>query len=147
MENALLVKSLFLFLSLWGFTVMFLWFRPRLELLWKIVATFIFIFYVWFFWDELSRGYTAFQAAWFDVTMRFLKELLSLVFVNLFLFWPLSLILIFYKADEVGAERLLKFMCVLTIVLWIIFVIYAYYHRGIDVFLFEKLKKMVPGAR
>jgi cytosine/uracil/thiamine/allantoin permease len=126
---------------------MFLWFRPRLELFWKIVATLIFIFYVWFFWDELSRGYNAFQAAWFDVTMHFLKELLSLVFVNLFLFWPIALLLIFYKADEVGAERLLKFMCVLTIVLWIIFVIYAYYHRGIDVFLFEKLKKMVPGAR
>ncbi len=147
MENALLIQSLFLFISLWGFTVMFLWFRPRLELFWKIVATLIFIFYVWFFWDELSRGYNAFQAAWFDVTMHFLKELLSLVFVNLFLFWPIALLLIFYKADEVGAERLLKFMCVLTIVLWIIFVIYAYYHRGIDVFLFEKLKKMVPGAR
>lgn len=147
MENALLVKSLFLFISLWGFTVMFLWFRPRLELFWKIVATLIFVFYVWFFWDELSRGYAAFQAAWFDVTMHFLKELLSLVFVNLFLFWPIALILIFYKADEVGAERLLKFMCVLTIVLWIIFVIYAYYHRGIDVFLFEKLKKMIPGAQ
>ncbi|MCX7678078.1 MAG: hypothetical protein N2316_02550 [Spirochaetes bacterium] len=127
--------------------MMFLWFRPRLELFWKIAATVIFIFYVWFFYDDLSRGYVAFQAAWFDAIFHFLKELISLVFVNLLLFWPIALVVIFYKADEVAAERLLKFMCILTIVLWIIFILYAYFSRGIDSFLFEKLKKMVPGAQ
>ena len=147
MENALLIKSIFLFMSIWGFTVIFLWFRPRIEIFWKTVATLIFIFYVWFFWDELSRGYGAFYAAWYDVTVYFIRELLALVFVNLFLFWPLALILVFYKANEIGAEKLLKFMCILTIVLWIVFIVYVYFNQGIDRFMFEKLKQMVPGAR
>lgn len=147
MENAILVKSIFMFVSLWGFTVLFLWFRPRIEIFWKIVASVIFVFYVWFFWDELSRGYGSFTAAWFDVTVYFLRELLALVFVNLFLFWPVALIMVFYKANDIGAEKLLKFMCILTIALWIIFIIYVYFNQGIDKFLFEKLKQMVPGAR
>jgi hypothetical protein len=147
MENAILVKSIFMFVSLWGFTVLFLWFRPRLEVFWKIVASLIFLFYVWFFWDELNRGYGAFHAAWFEVTVYFLRELLALVFVNLFLFWPVALVIVFYKANDIGAEKMLKFMCILTIILWIIFIIYVYHSQGVDRFLFEKLKQMVPGTR
>ncbi|HPA73720.1 MAG: hypothetical protein KBA61_18670 [Spirochaetes bacterium] len=147
MENALLVKSIFMFVSLWGFTVIFLWFRPRIEIFWKIIATLIFLFYVWFFWAELSRGYGNFTAAWLDVTIYFLREVLALVFVNLFLFWPVALIVVFYKASEIGAEKLLKFMCILTIALWIVFIVYVYFNQGIDRFLFEKFKHMVPGAR
>jgi hypothetical protein len=147
MEKAILIKSIFMFISIWGFTVMFLWFRPKIELFWKIAATLIFIFYVWFFFNEISTGYSAFTAGWYNMTMNFIKELLSLVFVNLFVFWPIALIIIFYKANDMGAEKLLKFMCVLTIVLWIIFLIYVYYSKGIDEFLYNKLRDMVPGAK
>ena len=123
MEKAILIKSIFMFISIWGFTVMFLWFRPKIELFWKIAATLIFIFYVWFFYNEISTGYSAFMAGWYNMTMNFIKELLSLVFVNLFFLWPIALIIIFYKANDMGAEKLLKFMCVLTIILWIIFLL------------------------
>lgn len=146
MENALLIKSIFMFITLWGFTVIFLWFRPRLEFFWKTVATLIFIFYVWFFYDELTLGYRAFYAAWSEVTIYFIRELLALVFINLFLFWPLALIIIFYKANDIGAEKLLKFMCILTIVLWIIFVIYVYFNQGVNLHLIDKFKKIVPGS-
>ncbi len=147
MDNAILIKSIFMFILLWGFGIVFICFRPKLELYWKIAATLIFLFYIWFFYDELTRGYTAFTASWFNVTVYFLKELFALVFVNLFFLWPLTLVIVFYKANDMGAERLLKFMCILTIVLWILFLIYVYYNRGIDQFLMDKFKKMVPGAK
>ena len=51
------------------------------------------------------------------------------------------------QADEMGAERLLKIMCLLTLVLWVIFVAYVYYDKGIDKFLYENLRKMIPDAR
>ena len=135
-----------MFITLWGFTVVFLWFRPRLEFFWKTVATLIFIFYVWFFYDELLLGYRAFYAAWAEVSVYFIRELLTLVFINLFLFWPLALIIIFYKANDIGAEKLLKFMCILTIVLWIIFIIYVYFNQGVNLHLIDKFKKIVPGS-
>jgi hypothetical protein len=147
MDKALLIKSIFIFVSLWGLAVAFLWFRPRLELFWKIIATLIFAFYLWFFWEEINRGYGSFVLNWYTVTVDFFKELVSLVFVNLFFLWPLALIIIFYKADEMGAEKLLKFMCILTVVLWILFVLYVYYDKGIDRFLYQKLKEMIPNAR
>ncbi|HPB82861.1 MAG TPA: hypothetical protein PK200_12560, partial [Spirochaetota bacterium] len=120
MENTLLIKSIFMFITLWGFTVAFLWFRPRLEIFWKVVATLIYVFYVWFFFEEIKSGYNSFTSLWFDVTVYFIKELLALVFVNLFFLWPLALLVIFYKVNDIGAEKLLKFMCILTLVLWII---------------------------
>lgn len=144
MEKALLIKSVFLFIALWGLSIVFLWFRPRIELFWKIVATLIFIFYVWFFFEEISKGYNSLLADWYIVTIDFIRELIALVFVNLFFLWPLSLILIFYKSNEVGAERMLRFMCLLTLILWVIFVVYVYYNKGIDEFLYEKLKEMIP---
>lgn len=144
MEKALLIKSVFIFIALWGLSIVFLWFRPRIELFWKIIATLIFIFYVWFFFEEISRGYNSLLDDWYIVTIDFVRELIALVFVNLFFLWPLSLILIFYKSNEVGAERMLRFMCLLTLILWVIFVVYVYYNKGIDAFLYEKLKEMIP---
>lgn len=147
MEKALLIKSVFMFIVIWGFSAALLWFRPRIELFWKIIATVIFAFYVWFFFDEISKGYLSLLSDWYVVSVDFLKELIALVFVNLFFLWPVSLIIIFYKANEVGAEKLLKFMCILTLALWVVFVMYVYYNKGIDEFLYDKLKEMIPGAR
>lgn len=147
MEKALLVKSIFFFIALWCLTTVFLWFRPRIEFFWKIVATLILGFYVWFFWKEIAGGYAAFTAGWYPMTVDFLKELVALAFVNLFFFWPLALLIVFYKADEMGAERLLKLMCLVTLVLWVIFVSYVYYDKGIDKFLYENLREMIPDAR
>ncbi|GEM_PF-206210 len=147
MEKALLVKSIFFFIALWGLATAFLWFRPRIEFFWKIVATLIFGFYVWFFWKEINSGYASFAGDWYPVTIDFLKELTALAFVNLFFFWPLALVIVFYKADEMGAERLLKMMCLLTLLLWVVFVGYVYYDKGIDKFLYENLRKMIPDAR
>lgn len=147
MEKAIIIKSIFLFICLWGFSLVFLWFRPRIEPFWKIIATLIYLFYIWFFFTEINAGYNAFMADWYNTLIHFLKEILSLVFVNLFFFWPVSLILIFYKANDMGAEKLLKFLCILTLILWIFFLIYVFYNKGIDSFLFQKLKEMVPGAK
>ena len=137
MEKALLIKSIFMFVALWGLSIVLLWFRPRVEIFWKIIATLIFFFYIWFFFEELSKGYNSLTSGWYIVTVDFIKELIALVFVNLFFLWPLSLIIIFYKANELGAEKLLKFMCLLTLILWIIFVIYVYYSKGINEYIIQ----------
>ena len=147
MGKPLLLKSIFMFINIWFIGIIFLWFRRRIELFWKIVATLILAFYVWFFYNELALGYNSFITEWYTLLVDFSKELLSIVFINLFLFWPLVLIIIFYKADEIGAEKLLKFMCIVTIILWIIFVIYILFNKGIDEFLYDNLKKMIPHAR
>jgi hypothetical protein len=147
MNEPLLMQSTFFFIIAWGIGIAMLWFRPRIEILWKAIATVIFLFYVWFFFDEISSGYHGFTAGWYGVTINFLKELLSLVFVNLFFIWPLALVLIFYKADAIGSERLLKFLCVLTLVLWVIFIVYFFFNRGVDDFLFKSFKEMVPKAK
>lgn len=55
--------------------------------------------------------------------------------------------MIFYQADDIGAERLLKFLCVLTLVLWIIFIMYSFFSSGIDKYFYENFKKMIPGAK
>jgi hypothetical protein len=147
MVDGLLIKSVLLFMIFWGVGIGMLWFRPRIEIVWKIIATVIFFFYIWFFFDEISAGYTAFAAGWYGFVLNFLKELISLVFVNLFFIWPLSLILIFYKADAIGSEKLLRFLCVLTLVIWVVFIVYDFFNRGIDDFLINSLKQMVPGAK
>ncbi len=147
MNEALIIKSVFLFIVLWGIGIVMLWFRQRIELVWKIIATVILVFYIWFFFDEINSGYNSFTAEWYGFLLNFLKEILSLVFVNLFFIWPLALVLIFYKSDAIGAEKLLKFLCVLTLVLWMIFIVYFFFSKGIDEFMIKNFKEMVPGAK
>jgi Na+-driven multidrug efflux pump len=147
MNEALIIKSVFIFVSIWGIGIVMLWFRPRIEIFWKIIATLIFGFYIWFFLDEILRGLGTFKSEWYVASLQFLKEFITLVFVNMFFFWPLALILIFYKADDIGAEKLLKFLCLLTLILWIVFVIYFYFSSGIDKYLYENLKKIIPDAQ
>lgn len=147
MNEALIIKSVFLFIVLWGIGIVMLWFRQRIELVWKIIATVILVFYIWFFFDEINSGYNSFTGEWYGFLLNFLKEILSLVFVNLFFIWPLALVLIFYKSDAIGAEKLLKFLCVLTLVLWIIFIVYFFFSKGIDEFMIKNFKEMVPGAK
>jgi hypothetical protein len=147
MEKTILIKSIFIFIALWGFSVAFLWFRPRIEVSWKIIATLIFAFYIRFFFEEILSGFDALSSDWYLAAVNFLKELVALVFVNLFFLWPISLIIIFYKSDDIGSERILKFMCLLTVALWAIFLAYVYHSRGIDDFLYHKLKEMIPYAQ
>ena len=145
-NEILMIKSIFLFFSFWGLTVLLLWFRPRIEIFWKLIATVIFAFYVWFFFNELVNGYHTFTSGWYIAVINFFKEILIITFAGLFIIWPVVLILIFYKANDMGAEKLLKFICILTLILWIIFIIYFFFSEGIVKFFYEILKKMIPHA-
>jgi hypothetical protein len=147
MEKALIIKSISIFIFVWGISVVFLWFRPRIEIFWKMIATALFLFYVWFFYDEVYKGFIAIQADWYPVILSFFRELLVIVFVNLFFLWPVLLLVIFYKADDIGAEFLLKFMCVFTVAVWIGFVVYVLYDKKVDVYLYEKIRSFIPFAR
>jgi hypothetical protein len=146
MDKPLLIKSVFMFICLWSIGIMLLWFRRSIEIFWKIVATLILAFYIWFFFEEISKGYVSFAstAQWYKATISFLTELTAIIFTNLFFLWPLTLIIIFYKADDIGALRLLKLMCILTLILWIIFVIYIYYDKGLNEFINKNLKQLFP---
>jgi hypothetical protein len=64
-NNVLILKSIFLFFSIWTVAIILLWIRPRIELFWKLVATLIFIFYIWFFFNELTSSFTAYKAGWY----------------------------------------------------------------------------------
>lgn len=145
-NDIFMIKSIFLFFSVWGLTVLLLWFRPRIELFWKLIATLIFFFYVWFFFNEVTTGFAAFKAGWYLSVIEFLKELLIIFFAGMFIIWPLALIIIFYKANDIGAEKLLRFLCLLTIILWIVFIIYFFFSSGIEKFFYENLKHMIPKA-
>jgi len=148
MNNEILfIKSIFLFLSFWGLAILLLWFRPRVEIFWKIMATFILLFYLWFFWDEVYKGFISFKAEWYLAVIEFFRESLFIIFGTLFIIWPISLIIIFYMANDIAAEKMLKFLCILTLFLWIIFIIYFFFHEGIAKFFYETLKKMIPYAK
>ena len=145
-NDVLMIKSVFLFFTIWGITTLMLWFRPRIEIFWKIIATLIFIFYIWFFFGEVSTGFSAFKAGWYISIIEFFKEILIIAFAGLFIIWPVSLIVIFYKANDIGAEKLLRFLCLLTILLWIIFIVYFLFSSGVEKFFYESLKRMIPKA-
>ena len=144
MNEAVIIKSLLLFMFLWAGSLIAVWLRSKIDLFWKLTASLIFIFYCWFFFDDIQKGFSLFKAGWFIFVLDFFKELISLVFVNLFFLWPLTLGVIFIKADDIGSDKLLRFMCVLTLVLWVLFVIYFYFSSGIETFFYKNLKQMVP---
>ena len=143
-NDILILKSIFLFCSIWGIAVILLWFRSRIELFWKLVATLIFIFYMWFFYNEFIQSFNSFKADWYISIIEFFKEILIIIFAGLLVIWPVILIIIFYKASDIGSEKLLRFICLLTIVLWIAFIIYYFFSSGIENFFYETLKKMIP---
>lgn len=145
-SDILMIKSVFIFFIFWGLAMLLLWFRPKIEIFWKIIATLIFAFHVWFFLSELKSGLIAFQNDWYVSILDFIKDFISIIFASMFIIWPLSILVIFYKANDIGAEKLLKFLCILTLLLWITFIIFFFFNEGIYTFFYEYLKKMVPGA-
>ncbi|MBN1499270.1 MAG: hypothetical protein JW982_03900 [Spirochaetes bacterium] len=147
MEQNIILKSISIFIFLWSISIVFLWFRPKIEFFWKIIATAILLLFFYFFKKEIMAGYAAFTADWYNALITFLREILLLLFYNLFIFWPLALIIIFYKADDIGAERLLKFMCVFTLMLCVVILGYVYYKEGVDRFIYEKLIDVIPFAK
>jgi hypothetical protein len=126
--------------------MLLLWFRPKIEIFWKLIAAIIFVFYIWFFFSELKTGFTSFKSDWYISILDFIKDFITIIFASMFIIWPVSIVIIFYKANDMGAEKLLKFLCILTLLLWIIFIIYFFFNEGIYTFFYESLKKMVPGA-
>ena len=145
-NNVLILKSIFLFFSIWGIAILLLWIRPKIELFWKLVATLIFTFYVWFFFNELNLSFTSFKAEWYISVIEFLREILIIIFAGMLVIWPVTLIIIFYNANDIGSERLLRFICLLTIILWIAFIIYSFFSSGIENFFYDTLKNMIPKA-
>ena len=143
-NNVIILKSIFLFCSIWGIAILLLWFRSRIELFWRLVATCIFIFYIWFFFNELTSSFNSFKADWYISIIEFFKEILVVIFAGMFIIWPTILIIIFYKANDIGSEKLLRFICVLTIILWIAFIIYFFFSLRVENFFYETLKKMIP---
>ena len=144
-SNVIILKSsIFMFCSIWGFAILLLWIRPRVELFWKIVATIIFIFYIWFFFNELTLSFSSLKADWYIAIIEFFKEVLIIIFSGMFIIWPIILIVIFYKANDIGSEKLLRFICVLTIVLWVAFIIYSFFSSGVENFFYGTLKNMIP---
>ena len=143
-NNVLIFKSIFLFCSIWGIAVLLLWFRPRIELFWKLVATLIFILYIWFFYNEFSQSFNLFKTDWYISIIEFFKEILIIIFAGMFIIWPITLIIIFYKANDIGSEKLLRFICLLTIILWVAFIIYFFFSSGVENFFYETLKEMIP---
>jgi hypothetical protein len=145
-SGILMIKSVFIFFCFWGLAMLLLWFRPKIDFFWKLIATIIFVFYIWFFFSELKTGFTAFKNDWYISILDFIKDFITIIFASMFIIWPVSIVIIFYKANDMGAEKLLKFLCILTLLLWIIFIIYFFFNEGIYTFFYESLKKMVPGA-
>lgn len=144
MESIIILKTVFIFIVLWGIAVAFLVFRPRVSFVWKIAAIMLYLFYIWFFREEIVTGYTSFVGAWYETLVLFLKEIVFLMFYLLFVFWPVTLVIIFYKADDIGAEFLLKFMVVFTLVVWIVIAVYSFHKRGVDAFLYNKIVDIIP---
>lgn len=142
--NEIIIKSLFFFICFWAISLVFTWLRSNIDLFWKIAATLILLLYCWFFFDDIAKGINALRGDWYVFVLDFFKEVITLVFINLFFLWPLALFMVFIKADDIGSEKLLRFMCVLTMVLWAIFLAYFYFGKHIDTFFYEKLKNMIP---
>jgi hypothetical protein len=142
MEKALILKSLHIFMALWGIALLFLFFRPKIDFFWKFIALLLFSFYLFIFYDEVKAGYQSFIGHWDVELVIFLKEFLKIIFITLFLLWPVTLVIIFYRADDMGAEQLLKFMCVLTLLVWMIFILIIMFNKGYDVFFYEKLREI-----
>lgn len=146
MESIIILQSLHIFILIWAISAVLLLFRPRISLVWKVAALLLLLFYIWFFKEEIYKAIVLLKTDWFTSLVTFLKEFLFLLFYLLFIFWPLALVVVFYHSDDIGAERLLRFMVILTLVVWVCIISYVFLKKGIDQFIYQKLIKLVPFA-
>ena len=129
---------------IWGIALFFIWFRPKIGFFWKITAALVFAFYLYFFFDDVFKGYSQFRADWYSALMSFLKELLVLLFYMNFIFWPIALTYAFYKVDDFSSEFLLKFMSIFTLLLWAGSAVYVYKSNAVDDFFLNRLIHSIP---
>ena len=141
MNEVISINTIFLYMCFWFIGLIMMLSRPRVEVVWKIIACVIFALFIFILFDEFKLGLNRFISGWYIYSLQFFKELLMYLFSSLFFLWPLALTIVFYKADALGSEKILKFMCLLTLVLLLISLIYAYNSKGIDRFLIHHIKK------
>lgn len=147
MSEIFSLNAIFFFVCIWGCCLGLVWFRPRLEARWKIFATVLFLIMIYLVFSQLSNAWHQFTLGWHVYILQFLRELMMYLFSSLLFLWPLALVLIFYKADAMAAERLLVFMCIFTVVLFVMAVAYTYYSKGIDSFLLENLRELMKDVK
>ena len=144
MSEFFILRTSIIFLGFWSLGIVLLWFRPRIEIFWKIIATLILAFVIYLCIDILQNDLDRFFENGINSLFLFLKEFFALLLLNLFFLWPVALVLIFYKADDIGAERLLKFMSIITLILLIIAFVYVFFSEGADQQILDNIKKIIP---
>lgn len=147
MDDSVVLKSVFFFMCIWAIALLLLWFRRGIGPLWKITATAAFVFYCVFFQNEIAAGLQSIKQNWYVSFLDFVRGLFRTVFTDMFFLWPVALFTVFVKADDIGSEKLLRFMFILSIFLWICFLLYFNFDASIDNFFYETLRDMIPGAR
>lgn len=146
MDESIVIRSVFIFMCLWTLSLLFVWFRSGISIIWKTASTAVFGFYCWFFRSEILSGFRNFCSTWYISLLDFFSEFTDLIFCSLFFLWPLSLFLCFIKADDIGSEKLMKFMCIFTAVLWLLFLVRFNFGDELRNFFYVTLREMVPFA-
>lgn len=131
-------------MCLWASALLLLWFRRGIGLIWKAGASVVFAFYCFFFGNEITAGLESLKADWYVSALDFFRGLMRTVFADMFFLWPLALFTVFAKADDIGSEKLIRFMITATAALWAGFLIYFRFSGSIDGFFYDKLKSLLP---
>ncbi len=104
---------------LWLLGLLFTVFRGGMEMIWKIPAVLISVFYVIWFRNELGTSLHHYQENFALSFVAFLTGLGHAGGLILFLLWPVVLLYSGYAASSSAARGFLRFMVIVTLLYWI----------------------------
>lgn len=112
----------------WFFGLVVLVFRRVFPLAWRLAALLIFIAFFFLMGDVLARQLDLWQSAPLAELLALLEALARVAMGFFLVAWPVTLVIIFYKADFAGAARLLRRMVWLTAIYLFLFLFYALFY-------------------
>jgi hypothetical protein len=118
--------------------------RKGIEPVWKIFPFLIFGFYLWFHRNLFPPVWNNIQADYVNFLMKFIPEFGKAIFYLLPYIWMVIFVTVFYMVDEAKAEKLMKFMVFLTIVIWLFWLANHFFGEKLAPFLKREVPKFLP---
>ena len=121
------------FFLIWFLSIVFIFFRRDIELIWKLLFLVIFLFYFFHLEPEIEASYKRISKNYLLEIYYWIISFPKLFYFFLLFCWPVVLLRIYFSASYILSIKVIKTLISFTGLYWVLFIIYSKYSKQIDI--------------
>ncbi len=129
---------------LWFLAVLFWLLRRGIELIWKLAAVAAFAAHLYFQYPVFLKVWQEIESDYVQFLMKFTVSLGKTFFELWSAIWMIVMVAVFYMVNELAAEKWVKTLFFLTLLVWAIWFVNFFYGKEIGEYLGKEIPAFFP---